>query len=265
MAWFEHNTSRIYYEETGRGDPLLVLPGFAGSIVELSVLREALTAAGYRVIAADLPGSGRSAPQPRTYTANYLADDARAFAAFLDHLATGPARLIGFSDGGEVALLMAELTPALVRSVATWGSAGQVNDPDGHLRDAMYSVVDDPIPPMRGFSDDLIAAYGRDNARAMTRSFVDAVSAIIDRGGDISLSNAGSIDCPVLLIAGEHDFLAPPGLVAELAARIPAARMLVASDAGHDLHVTRPDWLERTLLDWVGKGASPTQPNHSSG
>ncbi|MEA2575852.1 MAG: hypothetical protein QOH93_3150, partial [Chloroflexia bacterium] len=31
MAWFEHGTSRIYYEESGDGDPVLLLPGWAGS------------------------------------------------------------------------------------------------------------------------------------------------------------------------------------------------------------------------------------------
>ena len=68
MAWFEHGASRIYYEEQGSGTPVLVLPGFAGSIEEFAALREAIVAAGYRVIAADLPGSGRSEPQPRVRT-----------------------------------------------------------------------------------------------------------------------------------------------------------------------------------------------------
>jgi len=45
MAWFEHNASRIYYEEHGSGDPVLLLPGFAGSIEELSALQEALATA----------------------------------------------------------------------------------------------------------------------------------------------------------------------------------------------------------------------------
>ena len=72
MAWFEHNGSRIYYEEQGSGAAVLVLPGFAGSIEEFAVLREALVAAGYRVIAADLPGSGRSEPQPRAYPCHLL-------------------------------------------------------------------------------------------------------------------------------------------------------------------------------------------------
>jgi valacyclovir hydrolase len=254
MAWFEHGTSRIYYEEQGSGTPVLVLPGFAGSIEEFSALREALVAAGYRVIAADLPGSGRSEPQPRTYTATYYEEDAHAFAALLQHLATGPAHLIGFSDGGEISLLMAELMPGVARSVITWGAAGVLNDPEGRLGDAMYNVIDHPIPPLQGFRDFLIATYGEANARAMTQSAVGAIRDIIKQsGGDLSLSKADSITCPVLLISGEHDFFAPPALASQLAARIRAAEVLVAEGAEHNVYMDRSEWLMQMILDWLGK------------
>jgi pimeloyl-ACP methyl ester carboxylesterase len=45
--------------------------------------------------------------------------DARSFAALLRRLKTGPTHLLGFSDGGEVARLMAERSPHVVRSVLT--------------------------------------------------------------------------------------------------------------------------------------------------
>src|SRR5262249_31392511 len=154
-------------------------------------------------------GSGRSEPQPRAYTASYFEDDARSFAALLQHLETGPAHLIGFSDGGEVSLLMAALTPSVARSVVTWGASGTLSDPDGHLREAMYNVVDHPIPPLQQFREYLIATYGEANARAMTQSEIGAVTDIIEAGGDISLSKAGNITCPVLIIVGEHDIFVP--------------------------------------------------------
>jgi pimeloyl-ACP methyl ester carboxylesterase len=254
MAWFEHGTSRIYYEEQGSGTPVLVLPGFAGNIEEFSALREALVAAGYRVIAADLPGSGRSEPQPRAYTATFFEDDARSFAALLKHLETGPVHLIGFSDGGEISLLMAALMTGVARSVATWGAAGVLNDPSGQLRQAMYNVVDHPIPPLQGFRDYLVSTYGEANARAMTQSTVDALSDIIKKsGGDLSLSKAANIICPVLLIAGEHDMFAPPALASQLAARIRTAEVLEAEGAEHNVYAGRPEWLTQTILDWLGK------------
>ena len=250
MSWFEHGTSRIYYEEAGTGDPVLLLPGFAGTIEEFSALRETLTAT-YRVIAADLPGSGRSAPQPRAYTATYYEDDARSFAALLHHLETEPAHLLGFSDGGEVSLLLAALTPGVARSVVTWGAVGTLAHTPAPMLDAMDTVIDQPIPPMQPFRDYLIAAYGEANARAMTRNFVGAARAIIAGGGDISWSKVGAIACPVLLITGEHDPLAPPALVSELATRIRTAEFLEAAGAGHGIHHDRPEWLAQTILDWL--------------
>jgi pimeloyl-ACP methyl ester carboxylesterase len=253
MAWFEHGISRIYYEEQGSGTPVLVLPGFAESIEDFAALMEALMGAGYRVIAADLPGSGRSEPQPRTYTATYYEDDARSLAALLEHLATEPAHVIGFSDGGMTALLMASLTPGVARSVLTWGAAGTISDPGGHLIEAMYNIVDNPIPPLQGFRDFLIATYGETNARIMTQSMATAKTGIIDAGGDVSLSKAGNITCPVLLISGEHDIFAPPSLASELAARIRAVEVLVAEGAEHNVYMDRPEWLMQTILDWLGK------------
>ena len=59
MSWFDHGASRISYEETGSGHPVLLLPGFSDSITRHAALRSQLSTR-YRVIAADLPGSGRS-------------------------------------------------------------------------------------------------------------------------------------------------------------------------------------------------------------
>lgn len=253
MAWFAHNGSRIYYELHGDGDPVLLLPGFAQGGEALSEVRDTLVAGGYQVIAADLPGSGRSGPQPRVYTADYYEEDAHTLAALLDTLAVGPTHLVGFSDGGEISLLLAAVAPSAARSVLTWGAAGTLKDPGGQLREAMYNIVDRPIPPLQGYRDYLVATYGEANARAMTRSHVDAVSAIIAKGGDVSLAKAGDITCPVLLIAGEHDMFAPPALVAQAATHIRGAQVLEAKDAGHDVHAARPEWMAQTLLDWLGK------------
>lgn len=258
MAWFEHGTSSIYYEETGSGgDPVLLLPGATDRIEHHIPLRDALAAAGYRVIAADLPGSGRSLPQPRTYTVTYYEDDARSFAALLEHLAVAPAHLLGYSDGGETALLMAALFPDVTRSIAIWGAAGVIDDPTGQLRQAFYNVVDDPIPPMKDFSQYLIATYGKDNARATTQSAAAAFTQIVEmRGGDISRSKAHNITCPALLIAGEHDPFASPALVAQLAARIKNVTVVEAKGMGHTDYYEHGEWLAQTVLDWLKQHSS---------
>jgi valacyclovir hydrolase len=246
LVWFEHGTSRIYYEDEGNGDPLLLIPGWGGSIQELGPIRQAL-APHYRVIAADPPGSGQSGPQPREYTDSYFEDDSRSFLALLEGLRASPAHLVGFSDGGE-----AELKPIAVRSIVTWGSAGQLVAPPGML-EAFGQMVDNPIPPLQDFSNYLKGMYGEDNARIMAQTEAKAVGAIIDAGGDISRKRAGEIACPALLITGEQDFFAPPPLVSEMAGAMQHAEFIEAKGAGHDVHHASPDWLAKTIVDWLAE------------
>lgn len=251
MAWFEHGTSRIYYEEEGSGDPLLLIPGWSLSIEDMGLVRQAL-APHYRVIAADAPGSGKSGPQPREYTASYYEDDARSFLALLEKLGAVPAHIVGFSDGGEYALIMAELEPAAVRSIVVWGAAGQQGAP-APMIEALGQIVDNPIPPLQEFSDYLKSTYGENNARIMSRSVAKAWGEIVAAGGDMSRKRAGEIACPALLITGEHDFLAPPAVVSELAGAMQKAEFIEAKDASHTVHHEQPDWLAKTIADWLAK------------
>jgi valacyclovir hydrolase len=249
MGWYEHGETRIYYEEAGSGDALLLLPGWGGRFDELSVLKDRL-AQSFRVIAADPPGSGRSLPQPRTYKPSYYFDDAQAFLAMLQALGVSSAHMVGFSDGGEYELLMAALKPEAVRSIAAWGAAGSLGQ-NLEMADAMATLIDSPIPPLAGFADHMKATYGEDNARTMTRSFGSSLRAIIEAGGDISRSRAAAISCPVLLITGENDFIAPPQLVSEMANLIPRGEFLLAEGATHSVHSQKPDWLIETIAGWL--------------
>lgn len=251
MAWFEHAGGRIYYEESGSGDPVLLLPGWGGTIDEFGPLREEL-AKSYRVIAADLPGSGKSEPQPRTYTPSYFRDDAPAFLAMLEAIGASPAHLIGFSDGGEYSLLMGTLQPKCARSIVTWGAGGQLAIIP-QMADAMVNMVDSPIPPMKEFSEHMKATYGEANARVMTRSFGAALRTIMEAGGDISRSQAANISCPSLLITGEHDMFAPPALVSEMAGAIRGAEFIEAKGASHPIHQEQTEWLTKTITGWLAK------------
>jgi pimeloyl-ACP methyl ester carboxylesterase len=147
---------------------------------------------------------------------------------------------------------MAALKPNAVRTVVTWGSAGSLgNNPE--MADTMSTIIDDPIPPMSDFSAYMKAAYGEANARVMTQSAGKAFRAIMEGGGDISRSRAASISCPALLIAGEHDFLAPPVLVSDMARAIPNGEFLEAKGASHPVHHEQSAWLVEAIVGWLSK------------
>jgi valacyclovir hydrolase len=251
MPSFRHDGQEINYEESGQGQPVLLMPGWGGTIGEFASLGKKLESR-YRVIAADLPGSGKSAPQPRSYPATYYHDDARSMLALLKALKVSPAHLVGFSDGGEYALVMAATEPAAVRSVVTWGAAGLLpHAPE--MAEMMADLIDAPIPPMKEFADYMKASYGEANAREMCRSLASATLAIMDDGGDISRSRANQIVCPALLITGEHDFLATPSLVRDMASAITGGEFLEAQAAGHAIHHEQGEWLTATIFDWLAR------------
>jgi valacyclovir hydrolase len=261
MPWHGPDGHRLYYEDTGRGDPVLLMAGWAGSIIELSQLRAALSS-GFRVIAVDLPGSGRSQPQPRSYAGGYYQDDARTLLGLLDALGISVAHLAGFSDGGEVAVLMAELRPGLALSLFTWGAAGKIEATPDELA-ALENAVDQPADGLAPLAAYLATAYGADGARIMTRSWARAMRDLIAAGGDISRNSAHLITCPALLVAGTDDPHCPPGLTQELAALIPKGQFLEAPGAGHAVHLSHAAWLAGQLTDWLASHL-PSQGRQSS-
>jgi pimeloyl-ACP methyl ester carboxylesterase len=208
----------------------------------------------YRVIAADLPGSGRSLPQPRAFTPDFYHEDARHMAALLSHLNTGPAHVAGFSDGGEVALFMAIDMPELVRTLIVWGAAATL-DIEGLpvLLDSIGNVIDNPSEEQQGWSNYLKECYGEENARATLRSWGAASRAIVEAGGDISLPRLGEISCPTLVLAGERDPFCPPHALSRLASSIPDAEWAELPGHGHTIHDDRPEWFSRTLLQWLAR------------
>ena len=154
--------------------------------------------------------------------------------------------------GSSRAIVSSALKPNAVRSVVTWGSAGSLGN-NLQMADAMSTLVDDPIPPMSDFSAYMKAAYGEANARVMTQSAAKSFRAIMEAGGDISRSRAASISCPALLITGEHDFLATPALVSEMARAIRGGEFLEAKGASHPVHHEQPEWLVDTIAGWLSK------------
>jgi valacyclovir hydrolase len=251
MAWHGPPGSQLHYQDSGRGDAVVLMPGWGGSIADLGQLRRDL-ADGFRVVAVDLPGSGRSQPQPRHYTPGYYHQDAAVLLGLLDALGIGAAHLAGFSDGGEEALLMAALRPGCALSVFTWGAAGQIAASHADLDELAAAITSpsDTLGPLAAFLTD---AYGTANAMIMTRTWSSAMRGILDAGGDISRSLAARIRCPALLVAGTYDKFCPPEQTRELADAIPRGQFAEAHGAGHAIHISHGGWLSATALRWLAE------------
>jgi pimeloyl-ACP methyl ester carboxylesterase len=114
MPWIENNQARLFYTDEGTGTSALLLHGWACDSHDWSWQIPVLLNAGFRVIAMDHRGHGRSTAPHGDYKPQTLADDA---AALLDHLQAGPAIIISHSMGTVVASALSVQHPQHVKAL----------------------------------------------------------------------------------------------------------------------------------------------------
>lgn len=242
MPVIDVNGATIDYGDSGEnGKPVVVLiHGWLGAWdhefgPEIEWLRP-----HYRILAPTRRGYGRSGPKPRTYTRDFYRRDAEDMVAWLDALGVKQAHIVGYSDGGEVAILVPILRPDLVKSLAAWGAVGSFT-PDQRER------VQRNWPPT-WVDEKTRALNGPQYIDQMVLGWVNAMKQIIDSGGNVSLAEADQISCPFLLMLGREDTLNPEHLGRKLVERTANGR-LVMFDCGHPVHRQQTDAFRRLLWD----------------
>jgi len=226
---FDSDGVEIAYLEEGEGDPVLLIHGFASSAqvnwVDPGWVRH-LVRAGYRVIAVDNRGHGRSAKlyDPSDYGTPKMAEDARRL---LDHLAIPRAHVMGYSMGARITAFLAMAHPERVASAVFGGLGINMVRPmagTGPIAAALEAPsIEDVTNPtartFRAFADS-------------TKGDLKALAACIRGSRDpISPDDLRQLMCPVLVAVGDEDVIG--GSAEELAALIPAAEAFVIQGRDH--------------------------------
>jgi pimeloyl-ACP methyl ester carboxylesterase len=234
-------TVPLYREITGSGPDLVLLHGGGGSIEDLGDLRDRLQRS-HRVIAPDQRLHGRS-PDPGDISYPLMAADT---AALLDELGVRGADLVGWSDGGVIALLIARDRPDLVRRVATMGA--NVGWREGHPADVL---TDSAI----SFFERLWAdpsAWPKPDAFPGTEAewqvVLQRLVGIWRTPPGITLADLESISAPVLLLAGETDVVRLDHTVAMRDA-LQNGSFGVVPGASHGLPQEQPE-IVVALVEW---------------
>ena len=195
----------LHYEDIGNASvqiPVILIHGMLGTArMHLGHVMDWLGAKGFRAIGLTLRGYGESRPKPRDFPHFFYRRDAEDLIAFMDALKFKRAHLVGYSDGGEVALIAAGQAPERFASCIAIGAVGNFGPDLRPVFQRMYpgDWITDEEKRIHGFSD--AARFTGEWLRAMTR--------MIDAGGDISLSLAPGITCPLIIMLGEKDKLNP--------------------------------------------------------
>ncbi|GAA3336320.1 alpha/beta fold hydrolase [Amorphoplanes nipponensis] len=253
----------LHYEESGRGAPVLLLPGSAASGRTWALHQvPALVEAGYRTIALDHRGAGRSGPAAPGLTVAGLVSDA---VAVLERVAGGPCRLVGTSMGAYVAqelllarpelisqaVLMASrarpdtLSRALAAADRVMAGAGITLPPEyDAVNRALLNLSPRTLEDPQSAQDwlDILEMSPTDWAGPAQRAHLDVV---VDT--DRRAAYRG-IRVPVLVLSFADDLVAPEARGRELADAIPQARYVRIPDAGHYGYLEQPAAVNDAIL-----------------
>jgi valacyclovir hydrolase len=243
MAFVETSSgARLHYIEKGQGEPVILIHGLLGT-AELHFPRVIEWLENqYHVYGVTLRGYGESSPKPRDFPLDFYHRDARDLLAFVEALHIQQAHLLGYSDGGEVALVAAGKEPQRFQTVAVIGAVGNFTPA---IRPRVQSLY-----PAHWISDEQKQVHGITNADAFILGWIRAMRHMIDTGGDVSLSLAHNITCPTLLMLGDQDTLNPAEYGRSFIERAPNGKLEVFP-CGHAVHDERWDDFKRVYGDFL--------------
>lgn len=245
---------RLWYKDTGgSGSAVVFLHSNTGSSQNWDNQIPVFTRAGYRFIAYDRRGWGRSiaetGAQPGT-----AADDLRNL---IKHLGIDRFHLVATAGGGFVALDYALSFPEQLRSLVVANSIGGMQDDDyvalgRQLRPPQF----DALPPELR---ELGPAYRAANPEG-TRRWIELEKMSRQTGvapqpfrNRMTFSMLDSIKLPTLFITGDADLYAPPPLIPLFTAHIKNSETVIIPEAGHSGYWEKPEVFNRAVLDFIRK------------
>lgn len=258
MPYAHNGRVRIYWEEEGSGDPLLLIMGLSFSLAMWEELRP-FFAQRFRTILLDNRCIGKSDSPLPPFTIGDMADDA---VAVLDAAAVQQAHIFGISMGGMISQELAARHPERVKRLILGcthcaGTQAVLAKLDAllpltspflsraaRLRRAIPILYDPHTPSERIERDiDLIR---RNQPRV--RGYLQQLAAI---GRWRLQGKPGQIHSPALVIHGATDRLVPPENAAIVASQIPGAKVALLERAGHIFPTDQPERTRHELMEFL--------------
>lgn len=257
--------------DIGHGAPVLLVHGWGDSTFGWHETLPALVEAGFRVLAVDQPGLGRSARPPAPYTPTLEAQRDR-IVGVLDRLGVDSFSTVGHSMGGAIVLAIAHRHPDRVERAAVLDPPCRADmrcrvmalPGAGRILAALASIgggrwlLRRVLRAVRSdtFSDDVVAGYAAAFAdRERIAWLGDLCRAYFSDEYRRMARSWERIAAELLVIWGERDRWIPVADGQALAARVPRARLVTIAGAGHMPHQERPDHVNRLLIDHLRRPA----------
>jgi len=272
----ENSTSiHLYYEDHGSGQPVVLIHGYPLNSASWEKQVPALLKAGYRVIAYDRRGFGKSSQPATGYNYDTFAEDLHKL---VQHLKLRDFVLVGFSmGGGEVARYIGKYGSKGVSKAVIIGGVPPyllktADNPEG-VDGAVFAAIEKAASADRYafFTEFFKNFYNTDMylGKRVSEQAVEAsrnVAAIASGIASVACvptwhedfrQDLEKINVPTLVLHGDADRIVPfPAAGQRTAKLIKGAELVVIKDGPHNIAWTHADELNLALLKFLGKGAS---------
>lgn len=260
----------LFYQDYGKGQPVILIHGWPLSHASWELQIPAIADAGFRCIAYDRRGFGKSGAPYEGYDYDSLAADLHAL---INHLELDDVVLVGFSmGGGEVVRYFTNYGGKRVVKAALVGSiiplvAQKDDNPDGvpqaELEKIMQALKTDRVAFLKDFHKNFYNYNGLGKSVSEARleadfivasqaSGVATVKCAEAWGGTDFRPELKNVNVPTLIVHGDADNIVPIATSAQQAARgIPDNQYEVISDAPHGLNATHAEELNKLLIDFL--------------
>ncbi|MBK9964136.1 MAG: alpha/beta hydrolase [Holophagales bacterium] len=263
--------TQIYYKDWGTGEPIVFSHGWPLSSDSWEAQMLFLAVHGYRCIAHDRRGHGRSSQPWNGNDMNTYADD---LSELIETLDLKRATLIGFSaGGGEVAryigrhgtkrvaraALIAAVPPLMLKTDANPGGLsreafdkirqGCLADRSQFYKDLAGGPFFGANRPASKVSKGMIDSFWLQGMQAGHRNTLECIQAFSETDFTQDL---WKFDVPTLIVHGDDDQIVPIGASALLSSKlVPKATLKVYPGAPHGLAYTHRDLLNADLLAFL--------------
>jgi pimeloyl-ACP methyl ester carboxylesterase len=241
-SFVDVNGVHTYFEEDGEGDVVVLLHGGLASVETWSLQRPAL-ATKYRVVIPERRGHGRT-PDVGELTYDLMADDT---VAFIEALGLAPCHLVGFSDGGAVAMRVAIRRDDLVRKLVVLGTpAGKEGEPE-YWREVVGVLTPDspPLMVLKGLYESL-SPDGPEHWPIVCNKVID----LWRQSTSLGLDALRGIKATTLILLGDDDGLTPEHAAA-MARSVQDGYLGIVPGASHNVAFERPEIINRILLEFL--------------
>ena len=237
------SNTNIYYEEYGSGLPLLLFHGGFGSIQDFQKVIPKL-AKHFRVIAVDSPGHGRS-EQADTLSFDIMAD---YYSNMIDLINLDSVNIIGYSDGGITALLLAEKRPDKVKKIIASGVNSRMDGINSEVIE--YLKLINPAFIESNQKEWLVDYQSKSPDKDKWEKYVTDMTKMYSKNMLIPEQVLSNISAKVMLVFGDRDVIKLEHGI-ELYRKISGSTICVLPNTPHEVFSESPELISIIGIEFL--------------